>query len=234
MYLIVQQLIKKMPKLYRWILTMSLFIWHLTCFSQTRDFESWIDFGIGKKLNDKLSLGFEESLRLNQNACHINSLNSDLVLEYKINQSFEVGGGYRISMKNQPNGYFAKHRGNIDVTYKNEINQFKISFRNRTQVEKDYYIENQKDIYPQFENRNRIKLFYNIRGLRTDPFLALELFHQISSHNFYKINAYRIYSGVGRRFPGDLKLNLAFIYERAKKKIIENTYILNISIAKEF
>lgn len=220
--------------MYRWLFILALLIEHFPGLSQTKDFESWTDLAINKKLSDKLTVGIEESIRLHQNAGSINSFNSDLTLEYKINQSIELGGGYRISMKNQPNGYFAKHRGNIDVTYKNEINQFKISFRNRTQVEKDYYIENKKDIYPQFENRNRIKLFYNIRGLRTDPFLALELFHQISSHNFYKINAYRIYVGIGREFPGDLKLNLAFIYERAKKKIIENTYILNISIAKEF
>jgi len=223
-----------MSKLYRWILTMSLFIWHFTCFSQTQDFESWIDFGIGKKLNDKLSVGFEESLRLNQNLGHINSLNSDLVLEYKINQSFEVGGGYRISMKNQPNGYFPKHRVNLDISYKYEISQLKISFRNRTQFEKNSYIENQKDLLPRYENRNRLKLFYNIRGLRTDPFLAFELFHQLSSQDFYRINAYRIYSGISREFPYELKMNLSFIYERTKKSIIENAFIFNISVKKEF
>lgn len=202
-------------------------------FSQFNDFENWIDIGLKKELSKSLSLFFEESIRLNQNYGNLKSLNSDFGATYEINKIFEITACYRLSLKNRPGGYFFKHRGNVDLDFQKNFNHLKISYRNRTQFEKDSYVNDQNDLYISGENRNRLKFSYNLRGIKTDPYLALESFHQISPENLYRITTKRIYFGFGRKFTEDLKINLSFIYENMIKQQIENVFIIHIALKKE-
>lgn len=215
------------------VLTAILFLQY-GALAQYKDFETWLDLGLNKKMSDKLSIGFEESIRLNQNSGSLNNLNSTLGIDYEITDFLEIGLAFRLTLKNRPNGYYFKHRGSIDLSFKKEINQYKITYRNRTQLEKDYYINNQEDLYPQMVNRNRLKLSYNIRGKRTDPYIAIESFHLLNQPNFYQLEAGRIYFGLSRKFPYELKFNLSFIYEKTWKKTVENVCILNVAIEKSF
>jgi hypothetical protein len=173
-----------MLKLRTYHLVVLLVLIHFSVFSQISDFESWTDIGLRKKINEKLSLDLEESIRMNYNPGTIKSFNTDIGAEYELNESIEIKATYRLSMRKRPNGYFSKHRGAFDVTAKNSFNQLKISLRNRTQIEKDSYINEQLDLYPKYENRNRLKLLYNIRGVKTDPFFAIEVFHSLSRWEF--------------------------------------------------
>jgi len=223
-----------MQEINKYLLVLILCLIQFVGFSQFNDIESWTDIGLKRKISNKLSVDFEESIRLNQNSGSIKSFNTDLGVDYKLSKIIELSTTYRLSMRKKPNGYFLKHRANIDIKLSQSFNQFKITFRNRTQVEKDNYINEQTDLYAKSENRNRLKVSYNIRGVKTDPFFAIELFHQLNRWNFYKTTETRYQLGVGRKLPNNIKLNLGVIYKRAEQQTIENTLIFNVALKKSF
>lgn len=200
--------------------------------SQTDDFETWTDIGLRKKINKNLSLNFEESIRLFQNSGNVKSFNTDIGFEYNLNKTIEMKFTYRLTFRKRVNGYFLKNRGNTDIILKKTYNQVKVSFRNRIQLEKDGYINEQSDLYPSLENRNRLKILYNIRGIKNDPFISMEIFHYLNRWRFYDVFETRCQAGFARAMPNNIKLSMGVIYKRERNRTVENILIFNLALRK--
>lgn len=200
-------------------------------FSQENDMATWVSAGISKEIADDFDISLEQGIRLSDNSSAINSINTDLGLSYSLAKHFDLKLGYRFSNKSKDNGYFAKHRWNIDGSFDTKISRFKFEYRNRFQIEKDTYINEQTDLYPTYENRNKLKIEYNIRGCVTDPYTSVETYHILNAATPYSITNYRYSLGVTTKLKYDIKLDIAFLYNRSLSETIENAFIFNLGVS---
>lgn len=211
-----------------------LLFYFISAHAQTDDFGIWYELSFEKKLTDKLTVGLEESLRTFNNASEFKSFNNDLGFKYTLSDFFSVNLGYRYSINKYENGYFGKHRVYVTFNAEKEINDFKFSYKNKFQINKSSYINEMSDLYPSYNDRNYLKIAYNIRGVKTDPYISAETFHNIQTPSFYSITETRYVVGVTRDLKFKSKINLSFIYITEYDKITDHSYIVSISFEKKF
>ena len=138
----------------------------------TRDFETWYSIGAEKKLMDKkLTLGFNQQFRLDNNAGRLYQFFSDFSGDYEIYKNLELGVGYRF-IRDGNKTKVTEHRFNADVNYKQKMDRLRIAYRLRYQVRSNGEFSG----YSTTKYRFRLKLNYNIKGWKLDPYLSSELF----------------------------------------------------------
>ena len=141
----------------------------------TRDFETWSSIGIQKKLLDKkLTLGLQQQFRLDNNSSRLYQYFTNIGANYEIFKNFKIGAGYRfLKDGNKTKGFFTGHRFNVDAGYSHKIDRLKLNYRFRYQNRSN--AENKA--YPTTKYRLRLKVNYNIKKWKLDPFAATELFY---------------------------------------------------------
>lgn len=200
---------------------------------QIYDFGVWSDIGVRKEFFNKVTVSLEEGIRLDNNATNINTINSDMGIQYEIVKNFDVKLSYRYGLKQKTNGYFAKHRTCLDFKLEQKLNTFQFEYRNRTSLSKDTYINEVSDQYTSFENRNKLSILYNIRGVKTDPFIGLESFHSLAESNVYAIESMRYFLGIEHEFKYNIKLQLCYLLNTETGKTKERSSVFQISVSKK-
>ena len=142
-----------------------------------RDFESWNGIILKKSfLDKKLDLQLAQQFRLNSNSSRLNNYFTEFGADYEFIKGFKVGIGYRFIRNNRKSGYNNEHRFNADVSYKHKIERITFGYRFRYQ--------NRNDIGAAKDDENRIskyrlrlKLDYNIKNWKFDPYFTTEVFY---------------------------------------------------------
>ena len=142
-----------------------------------RDFESWNGIILKKSfLDKKLDLQLAQQFRLNNNSSRLNNYFTEFGADYEFIKGFKVGLGYRFIRNNRKSGYNNEHRFNADVSYKHKIERITLGYRFRYQNRND--IGAAKDDENQISKyRLRLKLDYNIKNWKFDPYFTTEVFY---------------------------------------------------------
>ena len=146
---------------------------------QTSDFETWNALGIQKKLFDNnLTLSLSEELRLKDNSTKMDQFFTEFGIKYKFLEHWTIGAGYRIIRENEgdnePNS--KKNRWNTDLGFKHKIDRFTLGYRLRYQSKSESAISKDDGDIPIQKLRTRLKVNYNIKNWKWDPYVAAELF----------------------------------------------------------
>jgi hypothetical protein len=143
-----------------------------------RDFELWTGVSAKKSfLDNKLKLGLNQEFRFNDNSTRINNYFTELEASYKFYGNFEAGGGFRYIRNNTNSGYKNENRFFVDLGYGHKFNQLKIDYRLRYQNQREFSSSKDDLLNPTSKFRLKIKLDYNIKNWKLDPYLAIESFY---------------------------------------------------------
>jgi hypothetical protein len=129
-----------------------------------------------KDLSSLLSLGFDEEVRLVSNPTGFDRSVSSVGLNYALfNKRVKVGGYYAfIYLYNSKHLYEARNRFYFNLSYKQPLNRFTLSWRGRAQA--TVRDENRGDyrVNPRYTMKNKIELEYQVWGKPWKPYVSLD------------------------------------------------------------
>ncbi len=150
--------------------------------AQTTDFGMWNTLSINKEINDKLTFGIDQELRLRENCSTINLIYTNVGATYKLTDYFKVGLVYRFIDKHKDDYTWGqRHRAYIDLTFKVKPADFSIAYRARFQSE--WYGNGYNHDYgniPEIFMRNQVKIGYKASD-KIEPYIGCEVRWQIQN-----------------------------------------------------
>ncbi len=191
-----------------------------------RDLETWHNVQFEYKFNKKLRLGISEHVRLDENSLQLDRFFTELELKYKIGKGFGINGAYRFITEQKKSGLSNEHRWNIDGLYSYELNRLKLSSRIRYQSKIEFPTsENTKDNYLRF----KIKLAYNFKDWKLDPYLSNELFRPTNNALGNSWDTYRITIGTKYKINKHHSISAFYGGERElNKSYPKTTYLFGL------
>ncbi len=201
---------------------------------QNYDFETWNSLGIQKKLFDNsLILSTSQEFRFKDNSSKFDQFFTEFGIKYKFFNHWTIGIGHRIIRKNEgadPNSKL--NRWNTDLGFKHDIERFSIGYRLRYQSKSFSGVSKDEGDIPVQKLRTRLKLNYNIKNWKWDPYLTAELFwtkETIPVINYIEsihvddievsgLQKIRLTLGTSKKFKKIGQLNLFYRFEHAFSK----------------
>ena len=208
----------------------------LCCFSVAAkdDFGSVLSVDVTKKIVKKTNLVFEEEHRSRSNFSESERFSHLLELNYKPVSFLKIGGAYNlINFNHEKRGWEIRHRYIFFATGSLDAKRFTFSLRERFQSTKTQGLEaTAKRANPKLYLRSRLKVDYNIRKSKINPFASFELFNTLNDPKKNSINEWRGIAGI------DYKLNkknsLEFFYRYINYSDGESTDIHQFGLAYSF
>ncbi|MFL5728200.1 MAG: DUF2490 domain-containing protein [Cytophagaceae bacterium] len=179
------------------------------------DARLWLSGNVQKKLSNKFSANFTESVRMYENYTQLGQVYSDFGLRYKISKNWRVAGHVRLS-KNRKNQetFTSRIRFYADVAYKQKAGKF-LDFVFRARYQSQYTDYNRSKNGHSPSNHLRLKTTMNFDlNKRYTPYLAGELFFQ------------RSYSDNKNRFD-QTRFSAGLLYDIDKKNQVDVHYMVN-------
>jgi hypothetical protein len=166
---------------------------------EVRDFETWNSVGIEYKLNKKWDFGLQQQLRLENNSSELKNYFTQMEAQYELFKNFKLGLGLRYINVNDNKGaiqgmeqYF---RYQLDASFGHKLKRFKLNYRLRYQNKRELFLESYEVPNLNQAWRFRLKLDYNIRSWKIDPYLAGELFNTYQDGQNNGLTDYRLILG---------------------------------------
>ncbi len=202
---------------------------------QTNDYGIWYEAKADKKIWKGLRADFETSIRTNENARNIEKFYFEPGLRYKFNDYFNAGIYYRFIGQEEKDGkYHARHRwfAQIKVTAPS-VARFTFGIRYRIQQQFMTYIEDPEDEDPQWYQRVRLELDYDIRGIPLRPYVKTETQLLLFDPNEYTVDKWRTMFGVEYTLNKKHTFGLEYIYNdsRVTKPPFENLLGITYSVS---
>lgn len=162
--------------------------------------ELYTSCNVSKEFTEKVKLFTEIETRFQYYGPLVKNVIGEIGGSYSFTKKIDFSTSYKFSQRQRENGFFPSHTIAGAFTYKTKIDKFRFSYRNKLEYSKNTYITSEEDLFPEIEDRNRIKLQYS-RKKYLSPTVFLESFHSISSISPYAFTELR----VGGSFEFDLK-----------------------------
>ena len=202
---------------------------------QTTDYGIWYEAKADKKIWKGLRADFETSIRTNENARNIEKFYFEPGLRYKFNDYFNAGIYYRFIGQEEKDGkYHARHRwfAQIKVSAPS-VARFTFGIRYRIQQQFMTYIEDPEDEDPQWYQRVRLELDYDIRGIPLRPYVKTETQLLLFDPNEYTVDKWRTMFGVEYTLNKKHTFGLEYIYNdsRVTKPPFENLLGITYSVS---
>ncbi len=126
----------------------------------TNDAGMWNTLGVEYQINKKWSAQFGQEFRLKENYQRLQLFFNTYGVEYKINKKWKCGISYRNTQRLQENNSFSiENRLSFDLVFKQRINDFSISYRQKIQTDFNGIAYNYaKD----WVSRSKVELGYNL------------------------------------------------------------------------
>jgi hypothetical protein len=209
-------------------------------FSQSaKDFGVWTKAGLEYKLNDKLNLSFSEGLRMRENTTRLNSLYSELGLEYKIVKGIKTSLSYRSMQRLEKENYFSyRHRFAWDVNCKYTNGRFTLGYRHRLQTGVRKYYTSKLGKIPAWNYRHRFQVKYEYNK-RIEPFISAEVNFQLYDARQMMFNnaANRLRYQLGTDIKLNAKSSISIYYmiqDEFNTEKETDQYILGIEYSYKF
>lgn len=207
----------------------------LTGFSvsaQTKSFQVWTGIGTSYDFSKRLSLDFEAESRFQQNAKALKQVSAAVGARYSVTKPIFVGVGYEFADKYKKNGYFPVHTFSANVGYKKKLGDFRLGIQTKLTTEKNTYIKNPEDIYPEWKQKNKIKFAY--AGLRRiKPSVAVETYHLLEAGSDYHVSTVKYSASCAIDFRKNFELGVGYMFRHEIDKC-EYISIAMFSLSKSF
>jgi hypothetical protein len=185
---------------------------------QNTDNGIWYEAKAEKDIFKGLRFDLEGSIRTDQNGSHIEKFYLEPGLRYKFNDYFAAGIYYRFIEQEEDDGrYYPRHRWFIQMKGSApEIARFTLSLRYRVQQQFKTYIEDPEDEIPEWYQRIRLELEYNIKGLPLKPYINTEMFSGLSFRNDYLADKWRSMIGIEYTLHKKHTFGIEYIYNDSR------------------
>jgi hypothetical protein len=201
--------------------------------AQDTDYGIWYEAKADKKIWKAIRLDLEASVRTNENGANIDKFYLEPGLRYKFNDYVNAGIYYRfIDQKEKDGLYHPRHRWFFQVKgTAPSIGRFTFGVRYRIQQQFKTYIEDTGDEEPQWYQRIRLELDYDVRGIPLKPYINAEMHTQLFSPNEFVADKWRSMIGIEYTLNKKHTFGLEYIYNdsRVTKPPYEN--VLGITYA---
>lgn len=202
--------------------------------TDSKNFNSWNRIGVKYRPFNKLKLGLEQHLRLKENTAVIDEYFTEFNIEYELIKNLEIGGGLRFIKENDNvgkiQGYENHFRFNVDVSYKFDINRFRLSYRLRYQNKKELNLPDTADNTPTENIRFKTGIEYDFKKWPLDPEFSAEIFSRKREGYMLVSDAlltkYRLTFGTSYNLKKYGKIGLYYRIEQ--RTIVEDAPQINI------
>lgn len=150
-------------------------------FSRTEKFGTWIELTISKEFLKKFEFNIIPEFRLQDNFT-LDEYIFEGQLVYKPWKFLNLATAYRMNTNVKESGNVISHSFVFDATGKTGIERFNASLRFRFSNE----TESGEFDWETFYFRPKIKVAYDIRGLKFNPFMATEIYYSLKNNDFFK------------------------------------------------
>ena len=190
-----------------------------------------------KDLSRFLSLGLEEEVRLVDNNIGFDRSVTALGLDYSLfNKKIKVGAYYAfIYLYNNKYQYEPRHRYYFNVSYKQPVNLFTLSWRGR--VQGTYRDENRGEykINPKYVMKNKFEVDYTIWGSPWKPFLSCDLSTSLNDPVAgYELLRMRFRGGVSWRLDRTTYLDFSLRYDKYLSDDDPNVWAVGVTYKVKF
>ncbi len=159
-----------------------LTLFGLTLFAQQKDFKSWNSLSAEIGLSKKLDFILEQELRFENNASFLGAYLAIGGFSYDVSKKIKVQGFYRLNVNRDPeSGNELRQRFYGDVTVKEEVLRFTLSYRIRYQIIKSPQNDNDFTYYNPQHLRQKFQIKYDIPRNKLEPYTACELYHGLNN-----------------------------------------------------
>lgn len=213
------------------ILIILFFIGFYKVNAQSSDIGFIITGEAGTEVHERWEFSLKEEIRLNRYGTKLDRLATKVDVGYLFwKPRLEIGGAfYFINEISENNTLDNRYRVNVNLTYKEEINHFEISYRARYQ---NTFFPKKEAITPNPEMifRNKVELTYNFEKVPISLFVSGDLFLTLNQPEKNGIESFRTKLGV--EYEVAEKHSLIF-YLRADNELMtaapDDTYYLGIT-----
>ena len=146
--------------------------------AQVKDFQSWWELELNKKLSNRLDLNGELEQRFQNNSLNYSRTLASLGASYDLLDFLNVAGGARtIFLLDGEQQMHLRYRIHLDLAGSYKLSGFNLSLRTRMQYGFDERLAFRYFSLNSTVNRNRIKGIYHIFGTKVDCFASVESWH---------------------------------------------------------
>jgi len=191
--------------------------------AQDRDFGMWYEINGDYKIVKGLRFDLETSIRTDRNASNIKTFYLEPGLRYKFNDYFAAGIYYRFIEQEETIDksegiyeFHPRHRWFVQLKGSLPVYRFTLSARYRFQEQFKTYIKNPEDDIPQWSNRFRLELEYDIKGIPLTPYINVEIFSPLFSSGGFMIDKWRYTAGAEYTVNKMHTFGLEYIFDTSK------------------
>lgn len=201
--------------------------------AQLYDIGAWTSWGIKKKINKKWTFNITEQIRFYQDMHRLSYLNTEVGMDYKLNEYITVSPNYRFINRHMPNGSFSqRHRLFFDLSFNHKVKK-KWGFTLRTRFQTQY-----SDVYssewgfnPQNYWRNMLTIRYRL-SKSLSPYVSQEYFYALNGMFKNQVTSSLSYLGMQYKYDKDIQLNFYLLYQQINYTLIpRRNFILGFSFA---
>lgn len=201
---------------------------------QKTDYGIWYEASASKDIRKGLRADLEASIRTNENAGNIDKFYIEPGLRYRFNDYFSAGIYYRfIDQIEKDDRYHPRHRWFVQLKgTAPSVARFTFSVRYRLQQQFRTYIEDPGDEDPEWYQRVRLELDYDVKGIPLRPYINAEMHTQLFSPNEYVADKWRSMAGIEYTLNKRHTFGIEYIYNdsRVSKPPFENLLGVTYSV----
>ena len=181
---------------------------------QLRDFQTWWELELDKKITSRLDLNGELEQRFVNNSLQYGRSLMTLGTSWDVLDYLSLGGGGRIILSlDGEQELRTRYRLHMDAIGSYDLSGFDLSLRVRLQYGFEDLLEWRYLNMNAFVNRNRLKVARHVFGTRFDWFASLESWHGSGIASQWKTFGIRYSAGVRYSMNFTSRLSLRYILE---------------------
>jgi len=179
-----------------------------------KDWGSSTTVDISKKIA-KVNIAFAEEFRLRDNFSTADRFSTSLDVNYKPWKYLKIGGVYNlINQNHEAKGWEIRHRYYFYATGNYTFNRFTIFLRERFQSTYRVGIkETAKRSNPKLFLRSRLKLEYDIKKTKFEPYVSVEFYKPLNDPVDNKMNKIRYTAGSSYKLNKRNTFDLFYRYD---------------------
>ncbi len=208
----------------------------ILCFSQNHDFELGTEISASTEVFKDFEASITANAKFQDKIPVVKSFSEELGISYKLCKGLKAGLAYEISQDNEQQGFFLNHGGSAYLRYKYDITKrWSISYRNKFELAKKGYINESSDLFPSYEDRNKIEISWSRKKYKFSPSFSVESFHPIERGSNYCISELRYSAGVNFDLKKKFELDVEYSFKQILDgKTPEYVSLFTVALSKEF
>jgi hypothetical protein len=216
-------------------LSLVLFLFVLTAFSQEKDFGIWYGASAEFRVVNRLEAEIITCFRTFDKAAKLEEAFLEGEISYKFNDYLAAAASYRITENiEDDDAYHIRHKWFVDVKGTLPLGDFKISGRAMFQQRYKTYIEDENDELPSSHGRFRLKAQYNFSTLPVDPYIYTEVFCPLFKDSDRVIDKKRAGAGIELNITAHHSFEVEYLFQRDYFPDLIDEHILSFAYKFKF